>query len=60
MEVPTSPEQRVTDTTHLNEPRAIAHRQLQLLIQEGIDSPAVPAEKAFARLREIARRLASQ
>jgi hypothetical protein len=33
------------------------HRQLKQLIREGIDSPSVDAEKAFARLHGFAARL---
>jgi hypothetical protein len=58
MEVPQSPEQRAAAPQH--DPLAVAHRQLQVLIQEGIDSPTVPADLAFARLREIDGRLSNQ
>ena len=36
------------------------HEQLRKLIQEGIDSPTVPAEEAFSRLRQTAQRLAGE
>lgn len=35
-----------------------SHRRLKQLIQEGIDSPAIPADEALARLREVANKLA--
>jgi len=34
-----------------------SHDRLRRLIEEGMESPGVPADKAFARLREIAVRL---
>lgn len=34
-----------------NDTERACHDQLQRLILEGIDSPGVPAEEAFARLR---------
>lgn len=36
-----------------------SHHQLRLLIQEGIDSPGVPADDAFERLRRFADALAA-
>jgi hypothetical protein len=36
------------------------HEQLRKLIQDGIDSPTVSAQEAFARLRRTAQRLADE
>jgi hypothetical protein len=43
-----------------DESESRCHEQLSKLIQEGIDSPTVSAEEAFARLRRTAQRLADE
>jgi len=37
-----------------------SHQRLKELIQEGIDSPGVPAEEAHERIRQMAREAAAK
>jgi hypothetical protein len=75
MQVPLSPQQRDAIAANPGEPLAVVDEfgnagyylvpapaflhQLRLLIQEGIDSPGVPADDAFERLRRFADALAA-
>ena len=40
-----------------NEKGAESENRLRALIQEGIDSPGIPADQAAARLRQFAQKL---